>query len=172
MLRSIEMDLLDGSGRHGPAALAELDLVLGAFHTELRSKEDATERYLAALRNPRVHVLAHPTTRDVRTSPRAHRGLAARVRRGGDARARRSRSTPTPRRQDLNVELARIALAEGVEWFSLGSDAHYAEELGNLPIGMAIAALAGVPKERVLAYRSADEVVAWVAERTDRPAPS
>jgi histidinol phosphatase-like PHP family hydrolase len=69
----------------------------------------------------------------------------------------------TPRRQDLNVELARIAVAEGVRWYSMGSDAHNAAELGHLPFAMATAALAGVPRERVLNYRPADEVVAWAA---------
>jgi histidinol phosphatase-like PHP family hydrolase len=69
----------------------------------------------------------------------------------------------TPRRQDLPVDLARIALAEGVQWFSMGSDAHYLEELPNLPIGMAIAALAGIGRERFLTYRSPGEVVEWAA---------
>ena len=40
----------------------------------------------------------------------------------------------TPARQDLNVELARIAEAEGVRWFSIGSDAHAAHELEFLPV--------------------------------------
>src|SRR4029079_2991105 len=44
-------------------ALAGLDLVLGAFHSKLRVTEDSTERYVAALRNPAVHVLAHPKAR-------------------------------------------------------------------------------------------------------------
>jgi histidinol phosphatase-like PHP family hydrolase len=59
-------------------------------------------------------------------------------------------------------------LAEGVEWFSMGSDSHYAEELPNLPIAMATAALAGIPRDRILAYRSADEVIAWAAALQDR----
>ena len=64
ILRSIEMDVfVDGSSDMEPEALDGLDLVLGAFHSKLREREDVTERYLAALRNPDVHVLAHPTTR-------------------------------------------------------------------------------------------------------------
>ena len=64
VLRSIEMDVfMDGSGDMDAAVLRDLDLVLGAFHTKLRATDDVTERYLAALRNPSVHVLAHPTTR-------------------------------------------------------------------------------------------------------------
>jgi histidinol phosphatase-like PHP family hydrolase len=163
VLRSIEMDVFDdGRGDMEPDALAELDLVLGAFHSKLRSTEDATERYIAALRNPHVHVLAHPTTRMFGRRP----GLTADWPRVFAEAARLGKALEldaTPRRQDLPVALAAIALAEGVQWFSMGSDAHYAEELRNLPIAMATAALAGIPRERILAYRPADEMVAWAA---------
>ena len=33
---------------------------------------------------------------------------------------------------------------------------------------MATAILAGVPRDRILAYRSVDEVVAWAADLKDR----
>lgn len=163
VLRSVEMDVFDrGEGDMDPGVLDELDIVLGAFHSKLRSTEDATERYLAALRNPHVHVLAHPTTRMfgrrvglVADWPRVF-AEAARLGKAVEIDA-------TPRRQDLPVDLARIALAEGVEWFSMGSDAHYIEELGNLPIGMAIASLAGIPRDRILTYRAPDEVITWAA---------
>jgi putative hydrolase len=164
VLRSIEMDVFDnGEGDMDPAVLAELDLVLGAFHSKLRNREDATERYLAALRNPDVHVLAHPTTRMfgrrvglIADWPRVF-AEAARLGKAVELDA-------TPRRQDLPVDLARMAVAEGVQWFSMGSDAHYAEELENLPFAMATAILAGVPRDRIIAYRPADEVVAWASE--------
>jgi DNA polymerase (family 10) len=69
-------------------------------------------------------------------------------------------------RQDLNVELATIAREEGVEWFSIGSDAHSAFELGFLPFGMATAALAGIPRERILNYRPVEFVLAWARGET------
>ncbi len=163
VLRSVEMDVFDhGEGDMDPAVLDDLDIVLGAFHSKLRSTEDATERYVAALRNPHVHVLAHPTTRMF--GRRA--GLVADWRRVFAEAARLGKAVEidaTPRRQDLPVDLARLALSEGVEWFSMGSDAHYLEELQNLPIGMAIAALAGIPRDRFLTYRPAQEVAEWAA---------
>ena len=70
----------------------------------------------------------------------------------------------TPARQDLSVELAKVAVASGVRWFSIGSDAHTAFELGFLPFGLATAALAGIPRERILNYGAAEDVVAWVEE--------
>ena len=164
ILRSIEMDVfVDGSGDMDPEALAGLDLVLGAFHTKLRVREDATDRYLAALRNPTVHVLAHPKARMYGRRP----GLVADWARVFDEAALLGKAVEldaTPNRQDLNVELARIAVGSGVRWFSMGTDAHSAGELENLPFAMATAMLAGIPRERFLNYRTAEQVVTWAEE--------
>jgi putative hydrolase len=164
VLRSIEMDVFsDGSVDMEPEALAPLDIVLGAFHSKLRVREDQTERYLAALRDPSVHVLAHPQARMYgrRTGLRADWN---RVFAEATARGKAVELDATPARQDLSVELARIAVAEGVRWFSIGSDAHSAPELEFLPFGLATAALAGIPRERILNYRTVEEVVAWGVE--------
>jgi histidinol phosphatase-like PHP family hydrolase len=171
-LRSIEMDVFpDGTIDAAPDTLEPLDVVLGAFHSKLRSKEDETERYLAALRQPRIDILAHPTTRMFSR----RRGLIADWRRVFASAAERGVAVEldgSPARQDLPVHLARLALAEGVEWFSMGSDAHAVEELSYLRTSLAIAALAGIPRDRILNYRTADEVRAWAAERrADRSGP-
>lgn len=164
VLRSIEMDVFfDGSADMEPETLAPLDLVLGAFHSKLRIREDQTERYLLALRNPSVHVLAHPQARMYGRRP----GLRAdwhRVFAEAAALGKAVELDATPARQDLSVELARVAVAEGVRWFSIGSDAHVPLELEFLPFGLATAALAGVARERILNYRTTDEVVAWASE--------
>jgi histidinol phosphatase-like PHP family hydrolase len=165
ILRSIEMDVFDdGAGDMDPASLEALDLVLGAFHTKLRSGDDQTERYLAALRNPAVHVLAHPRARMFgrRTGIRADwRRVFAEAARTGTA----LEIDANARRQDLDLELVRLAVAEGVPWFSIGSDAHHAGELDFLPIGLAIVAAAGVDRRRVLNYLSAGEVIDWARSR-------
>jgi histidinol phosphatase-like PHP family hydrolase len=172
VLRSIEMDVFwDGSADMDPEALESLDVVLGAFHSKLRVREDQTQRYLAALGNPSVHVLAHPQARMY--GRRA--GLRAdwpRVFAEAAGRGKAVELDATPARQDLSVELARVAMAEDVRWFSIGSDAHASIELEFLPFGLATAALAGIPRERILNYRTVEEVVAWRAElRTERSAP-
>jgi DNA polymerase (family 10) len=143
-----------------PAALEPLDLVLGAFHTKLRVTDDMTDRYLAALRNPSVHVLAHPVARMYGRRI----GLGADWSKVFDEAARLGKAVEidaTPSRQDLSVEHTRVAVASGVRWFSIGSDAHNGAELGSLPFGFATAALGGVDRERILNYRTPDEVIAW-----------
>jgi DNA polymerase (family 10) len=145
-----------------PASLAPLDLVLGAFHSKLRLREDQTERYLRTLRDPSVHVLAHPKARMYGRRV----GLEADWPRVFAEAARQGKAVEldaTPARQDLGVELARVAEAEGVEWFSIGSDAHAAHELEFLPFGMAAAVLAGIPRERILNFLPVEEVIGWAA---------
>jgi len=66
------------------------------------------------------------------------------------------------------VDLARLAVAAGVQWYSIGSDAHSAFELSFLPFGMATAAAAGVPRDRVLNYLPADEVREWARALWER----
>lgn len=164
VLRSIEMDVFwDGSEDMPPEALAPLDLVLGAFHSRLRVTEDQTDRYVAALRNPAVQVLAHPQARMYGRRT----GLSAdwpRVFAEATVLGKAVEIDATPARQDLSVELARLAVAAGVRWYSIGSDAHVPIELEFLPFGLAIAALAGVPRDRVLNFLPAHAVVAWAAE--------
>ena len=164
ILRAIETDIFpDGSLDMEDDALASLDLVLGAFHSKLRSTADETERYLRALRQPRLHVLAHPKARMYGRRV----GLIADWRRVFAEAATLGKALEldaTVWRQDLNVELATIAREEGVRWFSIGSDAHSAEELGFLPFGMATAALAGISRDRILNYRSVAFVRSWAAE--------
>lgn len=166
-LRSMEVDLFpDGRLDMDDASLAGLDLVLGAFHSKLRSREDETDRYIYALRQPRLHVLAHPKARMygrrvglVADWPRVF-AEAARLGKALELDA-------TVWRQDLSVELARLAHAEGVRWFSIGSDAHTASELQMLPFGMATAARAGIPRERILNYHSLEFVRSWAQGEVD-----
>ena len=166
VLRSQEVDLFaDGSIDMDDASLSSLDLVLGAFHSALRVKEEQTERYVTALRQPRLHVLAHPKARMYGRRP----GLSAdwhRVFAEAAVQGKAVELDATVWRQDLNVELATIAREEGVEWYSIGSDAHRAEELELLPFGMATAVLAGIPRERILNYRPVEFVRAWAHGET------
>jgi DNA polymerase (family 10) len=161
ILRSMEVDVFpDGSMDMDDETLSTLDLVLGAFHSKLRSTADETERYLAALRQPRLHVLAHPKARMYGRRV----GLVADWRRVFAEAARLGKAVEldaTVWRQDLDVALATIAREEGVQWFSIGSDAHTVLELEFLPFGMATAARAGIERDRILNYRSIEFVRSW-----------
>ncbi len=166
LLHGIEMNLSpDGEGDMDPDALAQIDLVLGAFHSALRLLEDQTDRYVAGVRNPTIDVLAHPTTR--RYGGRL--GLRAEWPTVFEAAVDAGHAVEidgSPARQDLPVDLIRVALETEV-LFSIGSDAHSVAELAFLDYGIAAAIIAGVPKERIISTRSADDLLAW-----SRPAVS
>jgi putative hydrolase len=160
LLRSLEMNLSpEGEGDMDPDVLGRLDLVLGAFHSRLRETDDQTRRYLAAVRNPTIHVLAHPRGRRFG----ARRGLEADWPAVFAAAAEAGTAVELdcfPDRQDLPVDLLPVAVAAGAS-FSIGTDAHAPEELDFLEFGLAAAVLGGVPRERILNFRPPDQVVAW-----------
>jgi histidinol phosphatase-like PHP family hydrolase len=164
ILRSMEVDVFpDGTMDMDDESLSTLDLVLGAFHSKLRSTVDETDRYLAALRQPRLHVLAHPKARMYGRRV----GLVADWRRVFAEAAQLGKAVEldaTVWRQDLSVSLATLARDEGVRCFSIGRDAHNELELEFLPFGMATAARAGIERDRILNYRSIDFVRSWARE--------
>ena len=87
ILHSIEMNLNPlGAGDMEPRPLRSLDIVLGSFHSALRRKDDQTERYLAALRNPHIQILGHPRGRIYNYRSRFARGLGNGLLRGDSAR--------------------------------------------------------------------------------------
>lgn len=164
VLRSIEMNLSpQGVEDMERPALRELDLVLGAFHSKLRTKDDQTDRYLAALRNPTIHVLAHPRGRiwNFRLGLTAD---WARVAERAAALDVALEIDSYPDRQDLDVGLlAQVKRAGGR--ISIGTDAHNAEELRYLDVGIAAAITARIPRERILNCMSPDELVAWTRNK-------
>jgi DNA polymerase (family 10) len=162
VLHAIEMNLSpDGEGDMDPEALGRLDLVLGAFHSKLRLADDQTERYLAALRNPMVHVLAHPRGRRFN----ARLGLRAdwsRVFAEAAALDKALEVDGYPDRQDLDVELLATAGDARVR-ISIGTDAHSVEELRYIEYGVAAVIRAGIPRERILNFLSLDDLLAWAS---------
>jgi histidinol phosphatase-like PHP family hydrolase len=160
VLRSIEMNLSpEGVQDMEPEALSRLDLVLAAFHSQLRPTEDQTDRYLKALRNPTFHVLAHPRGRVFNR----RLGLSAdwpRVFRTAAEEGKALEIDAHPSRQDLNTELLEVARDAGA-WISIGTDAHYPRELGYAEFGVALAIRAGLPRERILNYQPVEDVLRW-----------
>ena len=167
VLHSIELNLNPkGEGDLAPAALRQLDVVLGAFHSALRKTEDQTERYLAALRNPYVHILAHPRGRIFNF----RLGLRADWSRVFDLAATLNKAVEVdayPDRQDLDVELLQIARAAGVR-ISLGTDAHHPWQLRFIELGLAAALLAKIPRERILNFMSASDLCKWTGALNKR----
>lgn len=161
VLRSLEMNLdPQGQGDMSEESLAALDIVLGCFHSSLRRTDDQTERYERALRNPTFQILGHPRGRmyDRRLGlnadwPRVF-GVAAELDKAIEIDS-------YPDRQDLSVDLARMAAAAGCR-ISLATDAHDPSQLAFIEFGLAASLLAGVKPDRILNFMTTSELLAWV----------
>ncbi len=160
VLRSIEMNLNPrGEGDMSPDSLRSLDLVLGSFHSALRTTEDQTERYLAALRNPHIHILGHPRGRIYNFRI----GLKADWPRVFAEAAKLDKALEIdcyPDRQDLNVALLKIAREHGTR-ISLGTDAHHGWQLEFIDLGLAAALRAKISADRIVNFMSLPELKTW-----------
>ena len=160
ILKGIEANIRqDGSLDMQPAELQEFDLVVASPHSSLRKTMDQTERMLAAVSLPGVHILGHPRGRVFNSRagvladwPKvfkraAERGVAVEI--DGDVS-----------RQDLDFRIAAAANKAGCV-FALDSDAHAADQLWMADYAIAHARLAGISKDRIINCWPVDRIVEW-----------
>jgi histidinol phosphatase-like PHP family hydrolase len=138
VLRAIELNLNPtGEGDMDRKSLARLDLVLGCFHSSLREKDDQTELYLAALRNPDIQILGHPRGRICNF----RLGLNADWLRVFALAAELDKAVEIdsyPDRQDLSLDLIRMAQKAACR-ISIGTDLHGPSQLRFIEFGLAAA---------------------------------
>ena len=147
-----------------PEELRQLEIVVAAPHSALRSKDSQTERMVRAVTAPHVHILGHPRGRKYGARPgvtadwdavfkaAARSGVAIEI--DGD-----------PSRQDIDYLLAKRALGAGC-LFALDSDAHSTRELRYAETAIAHARLAGIPPDRVINCWPLDRLLDWAARRS------
>jgi histidinol phosphatase-like PHP family hydrolase len=160
VLTSVELNLSpNGEGDLDCDFLNGLDIVLGSFHSKLRVTDDQTDRYLAALNNPCLHILGHPRGRVYNYRI----GLKADWRRVFARAAELDKAIEIDAysdRQDIDLELLQIAREEGVR-ISFGSDSHHPWQLIFLDLALAAALLANIPEHRILNFMSAEDLLRW-----------
>lgn len=162
VLRSVELNLDPmGKGDMDGESLKSLDLVLGCFHSSLRKKEDQTDRYLAALRNPDIQILGHPRGRIYNF----RLGLSADWSQVFDLAAELDKAVEIdayPDRQDLSQDLLKLAKKSGCR-ISLGTDSHDPLQMRFMEYALAAALLSGIKPDRILNFMSGDELLNWAA---------
>jgi histidinol phosphatase-like PHP family hydrolase len=167
VLRSTELNLSPGGASDmESSALEQLDIVLGCFHSALRKKEDQTERYVSALRNPDIQILGHPRGRIYNF----RLGLQADWERVFGIAAELDKAIEIdgyPDRQDLSLDLLKIAKKAGCR-ISLGTDSHDPLQIRFMDYSLAAAIVAGIPRERILNFMTVDALRAWVKNVRDR----
>jgi len=164
ILTGIEVDILeDGALDQRDDLLGLLDVVVASVHSQLRMPAGPmTDRMVAAIANPHTDVLGHCTGRllggrgrrpesvfdpgTVFTACREH-GVAVEI-------------NCRPERMDPPDRLLRLAAEAGC-LFAIDTDAHAPGQLDWLGHGTIRAGKLGIPADRVINTRSADEIVSW-----------
>lgn len=165
LLRGVEANIrADGEVDVGLSDRRQFDIVVAAPHSSLRTAATQTDRMLAAVSGPAVHILGHPRGRMFGSRP----GVAADWARVFAAAARSGVAIEIdgdPARQDVDYVLARPALDAGC-LFALDSDAHGVGQWSYAETAIAHARLAGVPAERVINCWPLERLREWAAARS------
>jgi DNA polymerase (family 10) len=160
ILRGSECDILaDGSLDLPDDVLAELDWVQASVHAGQRqSREQLTQRTLAAVAHPAVSSISHPQGRILNHRRPNEVDLEA-VFTACAANGTAVETNGLPDRIDLSSELVREAIAAGVR-ITCSTDAHSVRGLGNMRLAVATARRGWATAREVLNTRPIDEVLA------------
>ncbi|WP_068674572.1 DNA polymerase/3'-5' exonuclease PolX [Oceanobacillus sp. Castelsardo] len=146
----VEMDILpDGSLDFSDDFLKEMDFVIGAIHSSFnQSEEQIMDRLFAALENPYVSLIAHPTGRLIGR----RNGYKVDVNR----LIEKAKETNTaleinanPNRLDLSAKWARQAQEAGV-LLAINTDAHSYHMLEHMKYGVGTARKGWICKDTVI----------------------
>jgi DNA polymerase (family 10) len=165
ILKGIEADILaDGRLDYDAQILDGFDYVIGSIHSRFSMDGEAmTKRVLAAMDDPHLTILAHPTGRLLLTrepypiniqavlEKAAHVGVAVEL-------------NADPHRLDLDWRYCRQAKELGVT-IEIGPDAHSTAALDNVHFGIGMARKAWLEAGEILNTRGADDVLAFARKR-------
>jgi putative hydrolase len=177
VLTGIEVDILaDGSLDQDPALLAQLDVVVGSVHSEMRMDKTAmTRRMVTALANPHLDILGHCTGRKLPVATDASHAARRRPPSSFDA----NEVFATALRYDKAIEincrpdrldppsnlLRKASQVDGLR-FAIDSDAHAVKQLDWLSYGSERAHAAEIDAQRVVNTWPVDELLSWTASHS------
>src|SRR5437879_6401489 len=156
VLKSVEMDILESGKLDLPDdVLAEADYVVATIHYGLKQSErQLTDRLLAAIANPWVDAIGHPTGRIVPVRPSYPLDFDVVAKAAANAKC--LLEINGSERLDLPDTLAAAAKAHGVR-LVLSTDAHNQRELGFMRFAVAVARRAGLTATDVMNTRPLPE---------------
>ncbi|HUA18929.1 MAG TPA: DNA polymerase/3'-5' exonuclease PolX [Bryobacteraceae bacterium] len=136
ILLGTEVDILpDGSLDYPDEILARFDVVVASIHSLFRAgREELTKRMIAAIENPHVHILGHPTGRLIGTREPLEFDFE-RVLKAAIAHGVALEVNGSMYRLDLNDVMAKAAQEAGA-LLAIGSDAHSTAQLDQIRYGV------------------------------------
>lgn len=165
LLNGIECDILgDGSLDYERSLRDRFDYVIGSIHSRFSmSRADMTARILAAMDDPALTILAHPTGRLLLEREPYEVDLDAVIEKAA-ARGVCIELNADPARLDLDWRWCKVASERGV-CIEIGPDAHSARGLDHTWLGVSLARKAWLTPGDVLNTRSAGEIVSFARGR-------
>jgi DNA polymerase (family 10) len=168
VLKGIEADILaDGRVDYDEATLSRLDFVIASIHSRFNMNQaEMTERMLAAMDNPCVTIIGHPTGRlllarnpypidlDAVMDKALERGIALEM-------------NADPHRLDLDWRILRRARDRGI-MVSIGADAHSVATLRHVDHGIGIARKGWLTPANVLNALPLEEFLSVAGRRVAR----
>jgi DNA polymerase (family 10) len=162
VLQGAEVEILaDGSLDFSDDVLASLDIAIAAMHTGLRQERDKVMlRMMAAIRNPHIDIVAHPSGRLIGERDGADLDWEALFQAAAETRTILEINAQ-PARLDLNDINARRALEIGCK-LSIGTDAHEPGGMDVMFFGVAVARRAWATAEDVVNTWPLERLLNWV----------
>lgn len=170
VFRGVEANILDTEGRLDlePRYMKHLDLILAGFHQDCfppgRPVEENTRALVKVMASGWVDVIVHPGNPQYQIDAEAAVQAAKEY---GVALEINNSSLTGSRRGSLEVcpHIARLAAEAGI-WVSLGSDSHWAGDVGELEAALSLVLEAGIKPEHIL-NTSVAQVEEFIARRRE-----
>jgi DNA polymerase (family 10) len=165
ILHGVELNIYpDGGVDYPEEFLAGFDITVASIHSHFNLDKDAmTKRLLAAMENPNVNIIGHPTARLIgRRQPVEFdmEAVAAAAAKTGTA----LELNAFPDRLDLRDDNLRVARSAGAT-VSIDTDSHAVGHLGHMRYGAGTAQRGWITKAEVLNTKTLKQVQAFVARK-------
>jgi DNA polymerase (family 10) len=165
ILKGIEADILaDGRLDYDAETLDRCDYVIGSIHSRFSMDGEAmTKRVLAAMDDPHLTILAHPTGRLLLSREPYAINVEAVLEKAADVGVAVELNAD-PHRLDLDWRYCRQAKELGVT-IEIGPDAHSTAGLDNVHFGIGMARKAWLEAGEILNTRSPENILAFAQKR-------
>jgi DNA polymerase (family 10) len=150
ILKGVEADILaDGRLDYDEATLGRLDFVIGSVHSRFSmGVKQMTSRIVAAMENPYLSIVGHPTGRLLLTRDPYPLDVEAVLSRAAETGVA-IEINADPHRLDLDWRYLRHAAELGVA-ISIGADAHSVAGMSNVDVGVGIARKGWLQRQHIL----------------------